>query len=328
LPGYTVFVLPGQYTQGIDFKGKAITVSGLNGAPTLEAPGDYGVSFYSAEGPESILRNFVIRDSVVGVFVAGSSPTIRNVTLSRNGFGIAAYAGAHPAIANCILWGNAKGDLFGCKATYSCVQHASEGLGNISVDPLFADAVNGDFHLLSKYGRYVPAYGLWSFDNQTSPCIDAGDPNADVSGERQPNGGRINMGAFGGTPEASLSPCSCPPDEGTDPIIIPIPTEPPQPNPAQWDANGLPAELPGTDLFDCYVEMKAVRAVSPAGPVQYYFACLEQAAFNSGWQGDCIYKVFVGRRNAGFRFRVQVRDQFGNVTEWSPWERAIPRAGQ
>jgi hypothetical protein len=211
-PGYTVLVLPGWYTQGIDFKGKAITVSGLNGAPTLEAPGDYGVSFYSGEGPQSILRNFVIVNCTVGVFATGSSPTIRNVTLSGNGFGIAAYAGAYPTITSCILWGNAKGDLFGCTATYSCVEQAGEGLGNISVDPLFADADNGDFHVLSEYGRYIPAYGLWSFDSQTSRCIDAGDPNLDASGERQPNGGRINMGAFGGTPEASLSPCPCPGD--------------------------------------------------------------------------------------------------------------------
>jgi predicted outer membrane repeat protein len=208
-PGYSVLVLPGWYTQGIDFKGKAITVSGLKGAPTLEAPGDYGVSFYSAEGPESILRNFVIVNCAVGVFVTGSSPTIRNVTLAGNGFGIAAYAGAYPAVTSCIVWGNAKGDLFGCTATYSCTQQGSEGLGNISVDPLFADADNGDFHLLSQYGRYVPAHGLWSFDSQTSPCIDAGDPKLDASGERWPNGGRINMGAFGGTPEASLSLCPC-----------------------------------------------------------------------------------------------------------------------
>jgi predicted outer membrane repeat protein len=327
-PGYTVLVLPGLYVQGIDFKGKAITVSGLNGAPILEAPGDYGVSFYSAEGPESILRNFVICNCAVGVFVTGSAPTIRNVTLARNGWGIAAYAGAHPVITNCILWDNAKGDLFGCKATYSCVQYPEEGPGNISVDPLFADADHGDFHLLSEYGRYVPAYGLWSFDSQTSPCIDAGDPNADAAGERSPNGARINMGAFGGTPEASLSPCPHPCDEVAQAIETPVPSKPPQPDPAQWDPNGLPAELPGVDLFDCYVEMKAVRAVSPAGPVQYYFECLEQAAFNSGWQEECVYKVFVGRRNAGFRFRVRVCDGLGNVTGWSSWERAIPRAGR
>jgi predicted outer membrane repeat protein len=245
-PGYTVFVLPGLYTQGIDFKGKAITVSGLNGAPTLEAPGDYGVSCYSAEGPESILRNFVIRDCVVGVFVAGSSPTVTNVTLSRNGFGIAAYAGASPTISNCVLWGNAKGDLFGCQATYSCLQDAGEGLGNISLDPLFADAANGDFHLLSEYGRFIPAHGLWSFDRRTSPCIDAGDPNLDASGELPPNGGRINMGAFGGTPEASRSECECPCDEDPDGREI-TGSGLPEPNFAPGDPNGLSAELAGVD---------------------------------------------------------------------------------
>ena len=39
----------------------------------------------------------------------------------------------------------------------------------------------------------------------TSPCIDAGDPTADWTGELWPHGGRINMGAYGGTPEASMS---------------------------------------------------------------------------------------------------------------------------
>ncbi|NQV32007.1 MAG: LamG domain-containing protein, partial [Phycisphaeraceae bacterium] len=40
----------------------------------------------------------------------------------------------------------------------------------------------------------------------TSPCIDAGDPDYSVLDETVPNGKRINMGAFGGTAQASLSP--------------------------------------------------------------------------------------------------------------------------
>ena len=140
-----------------------------------------------------------------GSFIAGSCPTIRNVTVAGNDFGIAAYAGAKPTIVNCILWNNADGDLFGCTATYSCVQQGLEGLGNINDDPLFADTISGDYHLLSEEGRYVSTDALWAFDDRTSPCIDAGDPESDVSAERLPNGGRINIGAFGGTPEASLS---------------------------------------------------------------------------------------------------------------------------
>jgi len=42
-------------------------------------------------------------------------------------------------------------------------------------------------------------------DDVTSPCIDAGDPNSPVGDEPEPNGGRINMGAYGGTEEASKS---------------------------------------------------------------------------------------------------------------------------
>ncbi|MEN6428636.1 MAG: right-handed parallel beta-helix repeat-containing protein [Phycisphaerales bacterium] len=203
--GYTVAVAPGVYREDIDFRGKAVTVAGMNGAPTLESPDEYAVSFYAAEGAGSVLQNFVVTKCDVGIFIAGSSPTIRNVTIAGNDFGIAAYGGAKPTIVNCILWDNPDGDLFGCTAQFSCIQQGLEGQGNINDDPLFADTTGGDYHLLSEKGRYVSAYGLWSFDDRTSPCIDAGDPAADVSAERMPHGGRINMGAFGGTPEASLS---------------------------------------------------------------------------------------------------------------------------
>jgi hypothetical protein len=43
-------------------------------------------------------------------------------------------------------------------------------------------------------------------DQVSSPCIDAGDLSTPVGLERFPNGGRINMGAYGGMREASLSP--------------------------------------------------------------------------------------------------------------------------
>ncbi len=217
--GCRVLVLPGVYREEIDFKGKAITVRGESGAPILEAPNAYAVSFYSAEGPDTMLQNVIIRNSDVGIFISGSSPLIRNVTVADNKFGIAAYAGAFPTINSCILWKNADGDLFGCVARFSRTGHEAQGDGNISQDPLFADAANGDFHLLSEYGRFVPAHGLWAFDDRTSPCIDTGDPALDASGERRPNGGLINMGAFGGTPEASLSQCPLANGTGLDAAV-------------------------------------------------------------------------------------------------------------
>jgi len=74
----------------------------------------------------------------------------------------------------------------------------SAGTGDISEDPLFADPDYGDFHLKSQYGRWNGS--AWVNDNETSPCIDAGDPS-----KKDPDGTRINMGAYGGTNEASKS---------------------------------------------------------------------------------------------------------------------------
>jgi hypothetical protein len=76
--------------------------------------------------------------------------------------------------------------------------------GIISADPRFADRANGDFHLKSRAGRWTPG-GVWVKDDVSSPCLDTGDPAADCSYEPKPNGGRLNMGAYGNTPQASLS---------------------------------------------------------------------------------------------------------------------------
>ncbi|MBN1505338.1 MAG: hypothetical protein JW955_00750 [Sedimentisphaerales bacterium] len=79
------------------------------------------------------------------------------------------------------------------------------GTGNIDADPLFADPADSDCHLKSQVGRWEAASQTWVIDDVTSPCIDAGDPNSPVGDEPEPNGGRINMGAYGGTAEASKS---------------------------------------------------------------------------------------------------------------------------
>jgi predicted outer membrane repeat protein len=345
--GYTVVVLPGVYNEEVNFDGKAITVSGSNGGAILEASGGYAVSFYTAERSTSILKNFAIRGSDVGIFIAGTSPTIQNVTLADNEFGIAAYAGANPDISNCILWRNIDGDLFDCTATYSCVEQGSEGEGNISEDPLFADANNADYHLLAEEGRFVPACGLWAFDDTTSLCVDAGNPWLNPRGELMPNGGRINMGAFGGTPEASMSEWPLSGDINRDGIVdaidleilngqwleeMPWLTEPTseatnslQPNPPRWDIDGQPHEVHDDGgAFDYYVEMTAGEVVSPDGPVEYFFECDADNAFSSSWQIERTYSVLVGRTSQGLRFRVRACDQSGNRTEWSDWVMAMP----
>jgi len=203
--GDTITVYPGIYSEQINFLGKAITVQSAEDAAVLEAPDDFAVSFYMGEGPDSILENFVVRNSFMGIFIVQSSPTIANVTVVKNKYGVEAYAGAQPSISNSIFWHNSSDDLFGCQAHYSCIERGGEGQGNISLDPMFAEPENGDYHLKSERGRYWPEHNVWVLDKVSSPCIDRGDPAADYSNEPAPNGGRINIGAYGGTPYASMS---------------------------------------------------------------------------------------------------------------------------
>ena len=65
--------------------------------------------------------------------------------------------------------------------------------------------VEGDYHLKSQAGRWDPNSESWVQDDVTSPCIDTGDPMSPIGLEPFPNGGKINMGAYGGISEASKS---------------------------------------------------------------------------------------------------------------------------
>jgi hypothetical protein len=65
--------------------------------------------------------------------------------------------------------------------------------------------VEGDYHLKSQAGRWDQKIQSWVKDDVTSPCIDAGDPMSPIGEEPFPNGGRINIGAYGGTAETSKS---------------------------------------------------------------------------------------------------------------------------
>jgi parallel beta-helix repeat protein len=199
------------------------------------------VTFSGGEDESCVLAGFTIINTNNGIYCSGSSPTITNCSIVGNvGAGIKLYLSSNPTISNCIIADNIGSGIVMLKqvsgrkqffnsptitnctivgnseigisegipsilnsivydngiqitgssavATYSNIQGGFPGEGNIDEDPLFADASNGDFHLLVS-----------------SPCIDTGDPNSEFTLEPEPNGGIINMGAYGGTSEASKS---------------------------------------------------------------------------------------------------------------------------
>lgn len=148
-----------------------------------------------------------------------SDLTIINCTLADNendleGAGMY-LINSRVAIMNTILWDNYPQEIVTDEGTdlsvaYSNIRGGFTGIENINCDPLFISSgawtytddpipntdpitnhqiwVNGDYHL-----------------DPLSCCIDAGDPNASPEDEPEPNGGLINIGAYGGTKHACRS---------------------------------------------------------------------------------------------------------------------------
>jgi len=151
---------------------------------------------------------------------------------SPDGYAFTAYGGHGSPVdkifSHCILWGagqsveSADSRPEYVSVTYSDIQGGYPGEANLDVDPCFADPghwdpngtpddpdddfwVAGDYHLKSQAGRWDSMSESWVIDDVTTPCIDGGDPNNSLGDELFPNGGIINVGAYGGTTEASRS---------------------------------------------------------------------------------------------------------------------------
>ncbi len=193
----------------------------------------------SADGT---FRNCVFRHNSVRVNVedyvhggtitldGGGSVTVDLCTFAHNTAG--RYGGAvmvdggDLTVLNSILWNNtatvagdeffATNDTSAVTVSYSLITSTNtpyvvmeegtvitfaDGI-LVGQDPLFASET--DLHLRSRMGRWDPVAEIWVSDAVDSPAIDAGDPlDTGWQNEPAPNGGRINLGAYGGTPYAS-----------------------------------------------------------------------------------------------------------------------------
>ena len=104
-----------------------------------------------------------------------------------------------------LTWVGINGDKKWEKLAY-WQKDSGKDAHSVSFDPAFADMDAGDFHLFSAVGRWDAASKRWlPGDNVHSPLIDMANPNRGTGNEVRPHGYRRNMGAYGGTEEASLS---------------------------------------------------------------------------------------------------------------------------
>ncbi len=147
-----------------------------------------------------------------GIAPSGSVAKLENVTITdhacrrgKRGSAIFTEGGSRIAVTNSIITGNGgSSQVFVCidcqelpRPKRSTIRWSLVGGATVNVkrgpgvktgSPGFVNPAADDFHLASR-----------------SKAIDAADPASPVGSEPRPNGGRRNIGAYGGTREATRS---------------------------------------------------------------------------------------------------------------------------
>lgn len=179
----------------------AVFVTGGSiGLANCNVSGNTGRGISVSSGAATVM-NSAVTGNGYGIYVSGGTAKVTNCVVSGNTYQGLYGTGGTATVANCILAFNDTGvyrlstsltlalshnDVYGnTTANYSNTTDVTGTGGNISADPLFANAATGDFHLTSG-----------------SPCIDAGDDGLvtaaelDMGGTPRISGLHVDMGAF------------------------------------------------------------------------------------------------------------------------------------
>jgi outer membrane protein assembly factor BamB len=127
---------------------------------------------------------------------AAGGTTIKNSLVTGNGVGLARIGGDNDALVS------SYNDVFGNPSDYTGTQ---PGTGDLSVAVTFADLAARNLRL-----------------GGAQPSTDRGDPADAVGDEPAPHGGRINLGAFGGTADAEITAQSTAAGGGGSPTTTPV----------------------------------------------------------------------------------------------------------
>jgi parallel beta-helix repeat protein len=187
--GDTVLVADGTYTENINFEGKAITVTSVNGSKVTTIDGgklNVVVAFVTKEGAGSVLNGFTITNGLAGdqspsfgegggIFIENTaSPIITNNVITANG--ACDGAGIAVAFAGPLIQGNTITNNFqaGCSGGIGgggiSIRGESSGtrvIGNVIANNLMANgSINGGGLLLSAVGSPLIQNNTISNNNQ------------------------------------------------------------------------------------------------------------------------------------------------------------------
>ncbi len=146
-------------------------------------------SLYGGGAGYGTLYNCTLSGNSAGGGGGAAYGTLYNCTLSGNSASSDGGGAAYSALTNCIVYGNAAStsgsNVFGGSTAFTCTTPDPGGVGNITNDPQFVDAVSSNFHL-----------------KVTSPCINAGAYEGWMVGAMDGDGnpriahGVVDMGAY------------------------------------------------------------------------------------------------------------------------------------
>lgn len=197
---HNIFSKVGQYKSNTGYSNAAIVMCSFDNTlienNVFDDGGHAGIKWFRRSGRPvqdveytTIVRNNIIMNSDGVSSISSSGVGIWNTDPSHSTF----------IVQNNDIYNNKNGQTSGGGFVMS---------GNLNIDPLCSDQTSSnvssrDYHLKSKAGRY--SNGRLVVDSVSSPLIDAGYQGSSYSSEPSPNGGRVNIGRYGNTAQASRS---------------------------------------------------------------------------------------------------------------------------
>ena len=169
---------------------------------TLSTSG-YGINLGPAADSSTVSNCTIVNSGKYGLYLssAGSITAVNNI-VQADGAGNTAISSNNSSFAT--------RDYNNLYVTNGASLGVTRGTHSFSVDPAFVDAATDDYHIQSSAGSYHN--DAWTSDGTDSIGIDTG--TGSVGNEPSPNStplhtagmGARNMGAYGGTEQASKTP--------------------------------------------------------------------------------------------------------------------------